>query len=231
MAILGQVLATGTAPGGAGSYAQARVHDLVRRDILEADCKAVEAMINSDLIRPLVLFNFGADAPRPAFKLMCDPPEDEAALLSKYTTLIVDLGYPVSVEHLEEKFNVPPARDGETALTPPRSGQPPVMASRAAGSEARDAGAAADPRDLLDALAKELAAEAGLDLSAVERLVAGAKSADEIEAKLFGLYPEIDRNRLATALHKAWFAAQMMGRMSVKEEVNRGDRGGRGGSR
>ena len=55
-AVLGQTL---TSDSGGGSYAQSKTHDEVRHDLTVADAKAIAATLRRDLIRPLVLFNFG----------------------------------------------------------------------------------------------------------------------------------------------------------------------------
>ncbi len=57
-AILGQTL---TSDSGGGSYAQSKTHNEVRHDLTVADCKALAATLRRDLIRPLVLFNFGEE--------------------------------------------------------------------------------------------------------------------------------------------------------------------------
>ena len=58
-AVLGQTL---TSDSGGGSYAQSKTHDEVRHDLTVADAKALAVTIRRDIIRPLVEFNFGADA-------------------------------------------------------------------------------------------------------------------------------------------------------------------------
>lgn len=61
-AILGQTL---TSDSGGGSYAQSKTHNDVRHDLTVADCKAIAATLRRDLIRPLVLYNFGEDKRHP----------------------------------------------------------------------------------------------------------------------------------------------------------------------
>ncbi|GAG01425.1 unnamed protein product, partial [marine sediment metagenome] len=61
-AILGQTLTTEQGERGARSLGE--VHDRVRKDIRDQDAKAVAATIRRDLIRPLVLLNYG-DVPIP----------------------------------------------------------------------------------------------------------------------------------------------------------------------
>jgi len=68
-AVLGQTLTTEVS--GTGSLAAGRVHQDVFSGIVRADARALERTINRDLIRPLVMFNFGPDvsAPRLKFQL------------------------------------------------------------------------------------------------------------------------------------------------------------------
>jgi len=65
-AVLGQTLTTEV--GDAGSYAAGRVHQEVRLDIVRADARALARTINRDLIRPLVMYNFGRDRRPPMLK-------------------------------------------------------------------------------------------------------------------------------------------------------------------
>ena len=61
-AVLGQTLTTDTT-GSTGSYAAAKVHGEVRRDLVEADSQALATTLREQLLRPLVGFNFGWDRP------------------------------------------------------------------------------------------------------------------------------------------------------------------------
>ena len=56
-----------TTEHSSGTYAAAKVHDAVRRDIIEADAKALAETITARIITPLVRFNFGADVQLPRF--------------------------------------------------------------------------------------------------------------------------------------------------------------------
>ena len=67
-AVLGQTLTTDV--GAGGSYAAGIVHDGVRSDIMRADARALERTINRDLIRPLVLYNFGPGESVPRFRFL-----------------------------------------------------------------------------------------------------------------------------------------------------------------
>ncbi|MHC1727948.1 MAG: DUF935 domain-containing protein [Syntrophobacteraceae bacterium] len=105
-AILGQTLSSEPGGGkGQGSYALGRVHSEVRQDLVEADCNALSKTITQQVLRPLVGFNFGWDAPVPRFHFLCEPPEDMRSIAEVYK-ILSELGYGFSREHLAERFKV-----------------------------------------------------------------------------------------------------------------------------
>jgi phage gp29-like protein len=67
-AVLGQTLTTEAGDKGARSLGD--VHDRVRRDILEADARAIEFTINRYLLAPMVRMNFGSSEPPCRFKFI-----------------------------------------------------------------------------------------------------------------------------------------------------------------
>lgn len=83
-AILGQTL---TSDSGGGSYAQSKTHNEVRHDLTAADAKALAVTIRRDIIRPLVEYNFGADANVPFIRFNSDEEEDQKEAVDMYRTL------------------------------------------------------------------------------------------------------------------------------------------------
>ncbi len=111
-AVLGQTLTTDTA-GSTGTYAAATVHGQVRRDLVEADAQALAATLREQLLRPLVGFNFGWDKSVPWFRFRFEEEEDLKMLSEVYRNLAA-LGVPLSMEHVAERFGLPPAEaDGK----------------------------------------------------------------------------------------------------------------------
>lgn len=115
-AILGQTLTTDI--GDSGSFAASKTHGEVRQDLLEADCKSLAQTIKRDLIRPLVLFNFGDIRRLPYIKFHCEPPEDLKQAADTYKVLISDIGLPIAQDHLYDKFGIPKPKEGEALVTP-----------------------------------------------------------------------------------------------------------------
>lgn len=110
-AILGQTLTSEPGTGkGSGSYALGRVHSEVRQDIVEADCRSLAKTITRQVLRPLVGFNFGWDAPVPGFQFLCEPPEDIKSVAEVYK-ILSEIGFEFSREQLVERFKLPVAKN------------------------------------------------------------------------------------------------------------------------
>lgn len=113
-AVLGQTLTTDTT-GATGTYAAGKVHEAVRWDILEADAEALAATLTEQLVAPLVGFNFGWDKPRPRYEFALKEEEDLKSLAETYK-IVVDMGYPVTVEHIAERFGIPLPQEGQEVV-------------------------------------------------------------------------------------------------------------------
>lgn len=116
-AILGQTL---TADSGGGSFAQSKTHNDVRHDLTVADCKALAATLRDDLIRPLVLFNFGTQAAEhlPEIVFDCAESEDLQALAGILQT-VIGFGTPVPLSYIYKKFSIPEPKQGEAVAKLP----------------------------------------------------------------------------------------------------------------
>ena len=113
-AILGQTLTTDTA-GSTGTYSAAQTHNLVRQDLLRADAEALSRTLRAQLIRPLVGFNFGWDKPLPWFRFKYDEEEDLKTLSEVFVNLD-KIGYPLTQEHLAERFGLPLPEPGQKLI-------------------------------------------------------------------------------------------------------------------
>lgn len=110
-AIVGQTL---TADSGGGSYAQSKTHNEVRHDLTVADCKALAATLKEQLIRPLVLYNFGpfAASRLPTIHFACEIPENLKLLTEIYSS-ICSMGVPIPLGHIYSKFGIPEPQAGD----------------------------------------------------------------------------------------------------------------------
>ena len=110
-AIVGQTL---TSDSG-GSYAQSKTHNDVRKDLTEADCKAVMETVRRELIRPLVEFNFGVRAHVPYFVLNATDTDDLKETAEIVNTLAAT-GLEIPKSWLYKKFNIPAPEKGEETI-------------------------------------------------------------------------------------------------------------------
>ena len=115
-AILGQTL---TSDSGGGSYAQSKTHNDVRHDLTVADCKAIAATLRRDLIRPLVLYNFGEDKRIPYLRFDAEESEDLTQTATVIGTLIREAGLKVPTSYIYKKFSIPKPEGYEEVAAPP----------------------------------------------------------------------------------------------------------------
>lgn len=104
-AILGQTLTTEVTERG-GTYAAAKVHEQVRRDLVQSDADNLAATLRLQLLRPLVGFNFGWDRQTPHFYFYFEDETDLKAMAEAYRHLH-EMGLPIPAEHLQEVFGLP----------------------------------------------------------------------------------------------------------------------------
>lgn len=217
-AVLGQTLTTQV--GDKGSYAASKTHDLVRKDLRDADAWALGKTLRQQVLRPLVLFNFGPDAPVPLFKFSLEEAED---LSAKAGTLgeLADLGLPIPQSYVYATWGIPQPVGGEAVLTGrakpvPSERQPnrALLNSLAAGRGTEIMAQAAVDR--LTLVSTEEAAQAlqGLDAD-LRQAVLEASSYDDLIQRVGALRPHAGPDLLAEVLERAALVAELDGRASA----------------
>lgn len=133
-AVLGQTLTT--EQGKVGSQALGRVHNEVRKDILEADARAIASVLRRHLIGPLVRLNFGDGVAIPEFKFLTKDPVDLMAFSTGVANL-VNAGLKVPGSWVREQIGMPEPDEGDedvlggalevdtSGLDAPTDGPPP----------------------------------------------------------------------------------------------------------
>ena len=114
-AILGGTLTSRGSDGG-GSRALGEVHERKENKISEADAKALEAVVNKNLIRPLVLYNFGPVAKCPMWKIAYEPQENIDSKAARFAVARTEIGLPLSKTQIREELELDAPRDEEDAL-------------------------------------------------------------------------------------------------------------------
>lgn len=104
--ILGETLTSFGNEGGTGSKAQGDVHADTKEQRSIELCRAVETVINEQLIKPLVLWNFGPAAPMPKWGFDLEQEED----LQKRLTIdggLQKMGKKFTAGYIADRYDVP----------------------------------------------------------------------------------------------------------------------------
>lgn len=105
---LGQTLTTQISETG-GAMAAATVHNEVRQDLRDDDRASEARDVREQLLRPVVLYKFGEAALRfvPHYRRVVEEPQDDAADMATLRYAVNDLGYPVPMRHVHDRFSLP----------------------------------------------------------------------------------------------------------------------------
>ena len=116
-AILGQTATTEGTPGKLGAEES---QSEVRHDLVVADSKTLAKTLRSQLVWPMVGFNFGWDKPLPIVRFPVEEPED-LQMLSETHKNLVEMGAPIPVSFVQKKYGIPAPQEGEDVLVSPLS--------------------------------------------------------------------------------------------------------------
>ena len=223
-AVLGQTLTTDT-EGSTGTYAAGLIQEEVRRDLLEADARALGKTIRGQLLRPLVGFNFGWDKPLPQFSLLVQETLDLKADAEMAKNL-AEIGLPIPISHLYAHFGIPEPQNGEavigglTGLPPGQvEGSKAVLPLRDGGElilDQRDGQVIRVQRELdnLTQSTLEASAQAAVQMLApVRDSIEAGGSLEEIRDKLLAAYGQMATEDLEEALYQAMILANLRGRL------------------
>lgn len=243
-AVLGQTATTDAETGGLGS---GKEHREVQEDIERADCKALAAVLNRDLIQPWVILNHGEQSRYPQLVIARPEAEDLAAFSSAIGGLI-DRGLRVKAQEVREKFGLatpaagdeilaPQAKSGpqvqegavDTDETPPESAikypfdtqggnSAPSAALQAQGPSA----GRSEPLDPAGEITRKLEIEGAPAMAAmlgqVEVMLSAASDLAEFREMLLSGFPDLDDSQLAQVMAQAFAASFAAGRVMVEED-------------
>lgn len=116
--ILGQTLTSRGGEGGGGSRALGDVHQQVRAEKIEGDAKFLMYVINTYLVKPIVLFNFGPSTPLPLWVIKYDPKRDQSADSVVHARL-AGMGLEIPKKFVYQEYQIPEPAQGEDVLEPP----------------------------------------------------------------------------------------------------------------
>ena len=142
--ILGETLTSFGGEKGKGTQALGEVHSDTLEKKVVSICKAAASVINRQLIRPLVLWNFGPKAPIPKWGWEVEQAEDLTQRLNR-DKILQGMGLSYTEQYLRETYGVPSPEPTDTIVGPnpntPDLPADPDEASNVAFSEVDQAAA------------------------------------------------------------------------------------------
>jgi phage gp29-like protein len=177
--ILGETLTSFGGDGGKGTQALGDVHAATLDTKAIRMCKATQSVLNRQLIRPLVLWNFGPDAPMPCWAYDIEEQEDLTERLG-IDAGVQRMGVPMPISYLRDRYSIPtPASDEPIAV--PNVNAPQVNiadTTRASFAEPQHESQAKSDMEQFDALTQELRDESiGLFRQRIGEVAGSLKSA------------------------------------------------------
>ena len=115
--VLGETLTSFGSEDGRGSQAQGKTHaDTLEGRSVEI-CRAVQAVVNWQLIRPLVLWNFGPKAPIPSWGYDLEEAEDLTARLA-IDKGVQSMGVQLADGYIRQRYSIPALDQDDIILSP-----------------------------------------------------------------------------------------------------------------
>ena len=207
--VLGQTMTT----DDGASLSQAKVHNDVRMDLLDADAKQLGRTLNRDFVRPFVDLNFGVQLDYPQLIIRTPDTEDLTLLLTALEKL-VPLGLKVEQSLIRDKFGLPDPDEGAELLVAPSPApteQPPALNRQQLALNARLANVENELDEIAAAQLSDWQPQLNPILDPVRALAQRAQTEQEFIDGLPGLLEQMDANELIQRLALATFQARGLG--------------------
>ena len=123
--IVGSTLTSHGSDGGKGTQALGNVHAATKEERSVEHALNLEAVINEQIVRQLVWWNFGPDAPMPRVSLDVSNEEDLGERITVDDTA-QQMGLPIAVSYMRDRYGIPAPKAGEELLARPQAPAPPI---------------------------------------------------------------------------------------------------------
>lgn len=138
------------------------------------------------------------------------------------TTLVVDIGLPITKSYFYETYGIPEPAEGEELVIPPPSQSP--LGKGGQGGILPQFAESSNPQDNADRIAEKLAIDAATVADAIymaplKKLVEKAKSLGDLRESVIDLYGEMDPADMGVIIAQAMSVAETTGRFEVQEET------------
>jgi phage gp29-like protein len=116
--IVGQTLTShASGSSGAGSRALGQVHQETKVERTVDLARALETIVNDQLVKPLTLWNYGPNAPTPKFAINKENEED-LSMRSLVDARLQGMGVPITKNYALKKYSIPEPKATDEILVP-----------------------------------------------------------------------------------------------------------------
>lgn len=205
--VLGQTTSTDAISGG---HAVSKEHREVQGDIERADAKALQAVLNRDLVRPFVELNYGPQKTYPRL-VIARPEQKDVKLIVDAVEKLVPQGLKVTQKTMQELLGLPEVEAGEELLgaATPAPDQP--LPAAQLSLQAAEDGAESVGEQLTKDAADIAEAPATAMIDTVRKLLGEVKTLEEFRDRLLELDKSMNEADLAEALRLAMVWATLTG--------------------
>lgn len=245
-AVLGQTATTDAVTGGLGS---GKEHREVQEDIERADCKALQSILNRDLVRPWIDLEYGPQKTYPRI-VIGRPEEEDLKAFSDAVGPLIDRGLKVKAAEVHAKFGLSTPDETDEILSPASKAEPPsppapptkpaiatqsaieyplntllgfLGAQGAVQEQGLSTARSAAPDKIAlwsDRMAQDAAPAMADMIGRIELMLSGAGSLEEFRENLLAGFPELDTTQFAELLATGMMAAHASGRAEVEDEAD-----------
>lgn len=226
-AILGGTL-TSQADGKTSTNALGNVHQEVRADIRNSDCRQISGTITRDIIYPILALNKGGvSSLRRCPRFVFDTGEaEDLSLYAESLPKLVGIGMKIPARYAHDKLKIPEPEGDELILsaTQEKSVVPPAPGAAAPTVAAAAVKPVFTPvftpeQQAVETLGDQLLAQLGSPVNAelIHAAIKAAKDPEDVEQRIAALMTGATHEEFAKTLSYALFAADVLGYVHASE--------------
>jgi len=211
-AILGGTLTSNTSEGGGGAHALGKVHNEVRRDLMEGDAYQLAATLNRDLIAPFCAINFANIRP-PRFVFDLNESADISAMANALPPLI-NAGLKIPENWIYQQLGIPVPEEGEAVLQ--RHNLPEALTRQIANQQRTLLNKGERYQQMIDSAVPQNPNASAINAPLLA-ILNGATSEDEALDLLARAMPHLAPEDLIDELGQLMLNAEIAGRLSFEK--------------
>lgn len=208
---------TATTEGTPGKLGNEEAQGETKQEVIEADADLLDDCLNETLIRWIVDFNFPALKEYPKIKTRAEKKPDLRKQSEIDKTVTADIGVPVGKKYFYETYGIPEPDADEDLVTPAQPVRP-----QAGGEFAERKSRYTPEQENIEGLVAETTKQAQAAMSGilepVKKMIAKAKSLEDLRDNILQIYSEMDPSELEELVARSIYIADLYGRATVIED-------------